>query len=75
MAVSSPNSWAFQCTVLLSSETIQESLNNLQIDQETIEQLKRKSHINSSESEAQQIPSDSGRSGIESMTTHRQTTD
>ena len=68
MATNSPSSSAYHSTVLQSLETIQVSLNNLQVEQETcnrrVERLKRKSQINPFESESQKIPPDSGRSGI-----------
>ena len=69
MANNSPSSSAFHSTVLQSLQTIQVSLNNLQVEQETckrrVERLERKNQINPFESERQEIPPvDSGRSGI-----------
>ena len=68
MATNSPSSSAYHSTVLQSLETIQVSLNNLQVEQETcnrrVERLERKSQINPFESESQEIPPDSGRSWI-----------
>ena len=69
MANNSPSSSVFHSTVLQSLETIQVSLNNLQVEQETcnrrVERLERKNQINPFESERQEIPLvDSGRSGI-----------
>ena len=69
MANNSPSSSAFHSTVLQSLETIQVSLNNLQVEQETcnrrVERLECKNQINPFESESREIPPvDSGRSGI-----------
>lgn len=72
MAELSEDSSSFHSTVLQSLETIQVSLNNLQINQETcasrIDRLERKAALNPTfESESttvQEIPKDSGRVGI-----------